>query len=76
MSALVKLRVATAFNVYRVGDVIERLPGVARQMLAARWYGRRLVEAVEPPPESAPAARKPARKKAKPEPVATPEQQP
>lgn len=55
---LVRLEVLTAFSVHRVGDVIERLPSVAKSMVAARWYGRPLVkyaDAVpatpEPPPE-------------------------
>ncbi len=58
---LVRLRVLTAFNVYRVGDIIERVPGSARSMLAARWYGRPLVELEAQPattqlPEPEPAA--------------------
>lgn len=52
---LVKLRVVTAFNVYRVGDVIERMPSVAQVMLTHRWYGRKLVElAAEPEPVPVP----------------------
>lgn len=53
--ALIRLRVLTAFNTYRVGDIIEREPGAARQMIDARWYGRRFVEEVkdEPAPVAA-----------------------
>lgn len=48
MIDLVRLRVVTAFNRYRKGDVIERIPSVARQMLTQRWYGLQLVEEVKP----------------------------
>ncbi len=52
---LVRLRVVLAFNRYRVGDVIERQPALARDMLAARWYGRRMVEEVKDGPVAVPA---------------------
>lgn len=45
---LVRLRVTTAFGQSRVGDIIERIPSVARALLAARWYERKLVELAEP----------------------------
>jgi len=41
---LVRLKVVTAFGSYRVGNVIERIPSVAKTMLLMRWYGRKLVE--------------------------------
>ncbi len=52
---LTKLRIVTAFNLYRVGDVIERIPALARDMLKARWYGRKLVEEVKDVPVAVPA---------------------
>lgn len=46
----VRLKVVLAFNRYRVGDVIERMPSVAKGMIAARWYGHKMVELEEPEP--------------------------
>jgi hypothetical protein len=49
MDNLVRLKVVLAFGPYRVGDVIERIPSVAKVLLARQWYGRKLVEEIAAP---------------------------